>query len=323
MGIIDIGPRLDPQMRDALDAEARIAAETKSALGLDEVDPFDVATQRALYNANRKFWNTGGPEVASTENIWIDGPHGRIPLRLHKPSGGSDPAPVLIYLHGGGWIVGGLDTHDRIMRVLAAESGWAVLGVDYRLAPESKFPIPQEDCAAAADWVLTEGVTKGLDPTRLAVGGDSAGANMAMTVLLGLRDRGVETASGLLYYGSYGLRDSTSRRLWGGVEDGLSASDLDFFRACLFEEQDEMRDPRFNILENDLAGLPPLYVLEVEMDPLANDSVALTEAVRASGGRVRHRRVSGVLHGFAHMSKMVDKALDCLTESAVFLRENG
>jgi acetyl esterase len=323
MGIIDVGPRLDPDMRAAMAEAARVAAETKAALDIETVDPFDVVQQRALYNADRKFWNAGGPAMASSEDFTIQGPHGPISLRLHKPDTAAEPAPVLVYLHGGGWIVGGLDTHDRIMRVLAAESGWAVLGVDYRLAPEAKFPIPQEDCAAAADWVLAQGTSKGLDARRLAVGGDSAGANMAMTVILGLRDRGIEATAGLLYYGSYGLRDSASRRLWGGVEDGLSAADLDFFRACLFDTPEGMLDPRFNILANDLSGLPPLYVLEVEMDPLADDSVALTEAVRAAGGRARHRKVAGVLHGFAHMSKMVGKSLDCLTESGAFLRDLG
>jgi len=323
MGKLSVPPRLDPQMAKALEIAARLAAETKAAKGLQDADPFDLTAQRILYNADREFWNRDAPEMAESLDLHCDGPQGRVALRLHRPKGAASPAPVLVYLHGGGWIVGNLDTHQRIMRVLAYRSGWAVLGVDYHLAPEAKFPVPQQDCIAAVDWLFANGAAYGLDPTRIALGGDSAGGNMSMATLLHLRAQGHHKAvkAALLYYGSYGLRDSASRRLWGGVEDGLSAADLAFFRTCLMTTPEEMQDPRFDILANDLSDLPPLYILEVTMDPLADDSRALTEAVREAGGTADHRRADGVLHGFLHMSGHVDAAMNALTDGAAFLRK--
>ncbi|MEQ8828650.1 MAG: alpha/beta hydrolase fold domain-containing protein [Alphaproteobacteria bacterium] len=323
MGKMDIRPRLDPQMAAALEAEARIAAETVARHGLENADPKDLTAARLQYNANRAYWNTDAPVMAESQDLLLPGPYRDIPARLHSPvQRGAEPAPVLIYLHGGGWIVGNLDTHDRIMRILAQKSGCCVLGVDYHLAPEAKFPQPQDECCAAADWVLQHGAEYGLDPNRIALAGDSAGANMSMTVLMHLKNQGRIGAVGaaLLYYGSYGLRDSASRRLWGGAEDGLSAADLAFFRECLFEDQAEMLDPRFDILANDLTELPPLFVLEVAMDPLADDSRALADAVLEAGGQVDYRRAEGVLHGYLHMSHSVDAAMDALSDGAAFLR---
>lgn len=327
MGKLDIHPRLDPQMAAALVTEAEIAANTMRDLGMTEAaDPRDLETQRTLYNANRAYWNQNPPEMAESTDLTLPTPDGSVPARLHKPKTAPDGAlPTLIYLHGGGWIVGNLDTHDRIMKVLADLSGWAVLGVEYRLAPEAKFPGPQQDCCAAADWVIAQGANHGLDPTRIALAGDSAGGNMSMTVLLHMRDKGTigSAKAALLFYGSFGLRDSASRRLWGGAEDGLSDTDLAFFRECLLHDPSEMEDPRFNILDNDLSDLPPLHILEVTMDPLADDSIALAEAVREVGGTVEHVVADGVLHGFLHMTRSVDRAMKALKDGVIFLKEHG
>jgi acetyl esterase len=322
MGLLSITRHLDPQMAEAMKIAADLAAKTKAAHGMGDVAPTDLPNQRILYNADREYWNRDAPEMAESKNITIDTPNGPLDLRLHRPRNAKTPSPVLIYLHGGGWIVGNLDTHARIMQLLADKSGWCVLGVDYHLAPEAKFPIPQEDCVAAANWVIEKGASHGLDPEQIALGGDSAGGNMSMAVLLALRARGEHhrVKAALLYYGSYGLRDSASRRLWGSAEDGLSAEDLAFFRTCLMQSPDQMTDPRFDILANPLNDLPPLYILDVAMDPLADDSVALLHAVREAGGTAEYRRVEGVLHGFLHMSRHVDAAMTALTEGAAFLR---
>lgn len=326
MGKLDVRSRLDPQMAEALEIEARIAAETAETHGLQNADPKDLAAQRLQYNANRAYWNTNAPTMVETKDLLLPGPYRDIPARLHRPTRRqAEPSPILIYLHGGGWIVGNLDTHDRIMRILAQKSGWCVLGVDYHLAPEAKFPQPQDECCAAVDWILESGTDHDLDPDRIALAGDSAGANMSMTVLLHMKEKGrIDAArAALLYYGSYGLRDSASRRLWGGTEDGLSPADLAFFRECLFHDQAEMTDPRFDILSNDLSGLPPLFVLEAVMDPLADDSRALTAAVVEAGGTAEHQRIDGVLHGFLHMSHTVEAAMTALTDGAAFLRANS
>ena len=325
MGLLSITPRLDPQMAPALKLAAELAAKTKSAHGLGDVDATDLLNQRILYNADREFWNRNAPEMASSTDITLDTENGSIAMRLHRPKSAKTISPVLIYLHGGGWIVGNLDTHARIMRVLAELSGWCVLGVDYHLSPEAKFPVPQQDCLAAAEWVIAHGTEHGLDSNAIALAGDSAGGNMSMATLLALRDQGQHhrVKAALLYYGSYGLRDSASRRLWGGTEDGLSPEDLAFFRTCLLNTPEEMKDPRFDILANPLNDLPPLYILEVTMDPLADDSTALLHAVQEAGGTAEYRRVDGVLHGFLHMSGHVDAAMTALREGAAFLRTHS
>lgn len=326
MGKLETRSRLDPQMADAVAMSAKIAEETKRRDGLEDSDPYDVSVLRRLYDADRAYWNEGGPVMAESRDIRIDGPHGEIPLRLHRPkSAPGENAPCLLFIHGGGWVVGNLATHDRMMRILADESGWAVLGIDYRLSPEVKFPVAQDECRAAMDWLRANTAALGIDPDNLAVGGDSAGANMSASLLLGLRDDGALAGvrCGLLFYGAYGLRDSASRRMWGGPEDGLSARDLDFYRDSLMTTRDEMSDPRYDILSNDLGGLPPLLVLEVVLDPLADDSVALKHCAQEAGVAVEYIRADGVLHGYLHMTRMVEAARCDLSRSAAFLKASG
>jgi len=324
MGKLSYQPYLEPQMADAVRVMAEIAAETAKREGLKAANPLDASVMRTYYNADRAYWNEGAPEMAESRDFTIDGPHGDIPLRLHRPksaSGGS--APCMIFIHGGGWVVGNLDTHDRMMRVLAEESGWSVLGVDYSLSPEAKFPVALDECRATVDWVRVNGADHGLDASRMTIGGDSAGANMSASLIVSLRDDNAMDGvlGGLLFYGAYGLRDSASRRLWGGAEDGLSAEDLDFYRDSLLNNRDELNDPRFDVLANDLSGLPPLLILEVVLDPLADDSVALRQSVEGAGGAVTYLRVEGVLHGYLHMSRSVDAAKRDLDKSAAFMNE--
>ena len=210
-------------------------------------------------------------------DLIIDGPGGALPLRIHYPRA-DHPLPTLIFLHGGGWVLGNLDTHDRIMRQLAADSGFAIAGVDYRLAPEHRFPAANEDSLAAVEWIAENGADLGLDTARLAIGGDSAGAALSLSTLMTLRDQGRDILNaGLLYYGAFGLRDSRSRRLYGGEEDGLSRENLAFFRKSLLGPGRPPDDWRLNMLDRPVAGLPPLFIGPIEMDPLRDDSDALSE----------------------------------------------
>ena len=148
---------------------------------------------------------------------------------------------------------------------------------------------------------------------------------MAAACLIHARDAGLggHVRAGLLFYGSYGLKDSPSHRLWGGPEDGLSADDLKFYRHCLFGDGPGADDPRFNILSADLTGLPPLHILEVTMDPLADDSVALAKAAEAVGVSVDHVAAEGVLHGYLHMSREMPEAMRALEDAAHFLADRS
>ena len=238
MGLVDIRRRLDPEARAALEASERIADAHPRPV------PTDIPAVRAAYDRDRAFWNEGGPMPRHRLDVEIDrGPHS-IPVRLYKPEDDGIPPPVLVFLHGGGFILGGLDSHDRIARHLCVASGWAVAQVDYRLAPECKFPGQIEDCIAAVAALRARAGEFGIDAARLAVGGDSAGAHLALATLIQLRDKHAPGAAGLLYYGAFGLRDSASRRLYGGVEDGLTEEEMEVYMAAYLRGPEDRLDPR-------------------------------------------------------------------------------
>lgn len=308
-------------MKDALAEEERIASTVAAGHGGAPASD-DVVGQRRLYNANRAFWNEGGPAMADSVDLSIDGAGGDLALRIHYPVE-DRPLPALIFLHGGGWVLGNLDTHDRIMRQLAADSGMAVVGVDYRLAPEAPFPCANEDAALAVQWLAENGGNFGLDVAKLAIGGDSAGAALSLGTLHYFKDRHPDLLkAGLLYYGAYGLRDSRSRRLFGGAEDGLSPENLAFFRDCLLAPGAAKPDWRLDLLSRDVAGLPPLFIGPVECDPLRDDSDALSELCVDAGVPHDYQLFKGVLHGFLHMSRMVDTAREALALGGAFLRRH-
>ena len=197
-------------MAEALAKSDALAAE------FGPVAPDDIAARRAAYAHERAFWNAVPVELAATEDVVMEGAGLITPLRLYRPHD-AVPGTALVYLHGGGFVLGNIETHDRIMRLLARGAGVTVIGVDYALAPETRFPRQLEQIAALIEQLPAR---FGLDPARIALAGDSAGAHLALATTLGLRDRSSALpAALLLYYGSYGLRDSGSRRLYGGAWD--------------------------------------------------------------------------------------------------------
>jgi len=308
---LDVRGRLDPQMAEALAQSAALAEE------LGPVAPDDIAARRAAYAHERAFWNAVPVELAATEDVAVEAAGLVTPLRLHRPHDAL-PAAALVYLHGGGFVLGSLETHDRIMRLLARHAGVTVIGVDYALAPETRFPRQLEQIVAAIGQLPAR---FGLDPARIALAGDSAGANLALAATLGLRPRGgALPVALLLYYGSYGLRDSGSRRLYGGAWDGLSEAELAFYRRCYLRGPEDERDLRYDLLASDLAGTPPCFIAPCALDPLLDDSRALAALLEERGTPVELRVYDGVLHGFLHLSRMLDAALTAIQDGARFLR---
>ncbi len=308
---LDVRRRLDPEALAALAETDRLQAEFGSVpLG-------DVAAMRAAYAFERRFWNAPPVAMAGVEERAVDAAGIATPLRIHRP-GTEPPGAFLFYLHGGGWVVGSLDTHDRIMRLLARESGLPVVGVDYALAPETRFPTQIAQIAAVVRAVVGAGPLAGLP---FALGGDSAGAHLALAVTAELaRSGGPVPFALLLYYGVYGLSDSAARRLWGNATDGLTAERMRFYEASYLPAPEAARDPRFDLLSSDLSATPPAFVLAVTMDPLHDDSLVLATLLEELGREVVFRRVDGVLHGFLHLSRMVPKAMEAIVEGAAFLR---
>lgn len=306
--------RMDPQMAAALRKQQTLAPHSGGMCrpGLDEM--------RSAYARERRFWNAQGPRVTAITESCVPGPLGDIPIRCYYP-GTERPLPALIYLHGGGWVVGSLDTHDRIMRSLAVHSGWAVVGVDYRLSPEHKFPVAINETLAVVHHIQVAGGALGLDGASLALGGDSAGANMALAAGLALGSHTPDLVRALLlFYGAYGLRDSASRRLYGGPEDGMSPADLGYYEECYLRGPADLLDPRYDLLECELAGLPPVHLCAAGLDPLHDDSAALHALLLDAGVRSDFHVYAGVLHGFLHLGAMLDKAREALQRAAHALR---
>lgn len=311
--------RISDQMRLVLSTSAELAPDAYAT----DAGP---AQMRAAYALERRFWNEGGPTMVRTIDATVATPHGDVAIRCHLPQE-ADDLPVVVYVHGGGWVVGDLDTHDRIMRALAHESGAAVVGVDYALSPEAKFPVAVEQCAAVARSLLDGAGGLPVDGGRLAFAGDSGGANMALATTLLLRDQAaagrpaVPVAALALYYGLYGLRDSASRRLLGGPWDGLTEADLEYYDASYLADPADARSPYVDCLGADLGGgVPPCYLAAAELDPLRDDTAALAQLLTVRGVAVEHDVFDGVLHGFLHYSRMLDDAVVALQRGGAFLR---
>lgn len=315
---------IDPQLRAVLEQARRQAA------GLPPPSTWSIAELRTWMD--RRFgpaWNRDLLPVARIEPLAIAGPAGPLPCRLYDP-GRVAPAPLLLWLHGGGWIMGGLDSHEGICRRLALTSGCRVLAVAYRLAPEHRFPAPVEDAAAALRFLLEHGAALGLDPARIAVGGDSAGANLALAALVRLRDAGGPLPkAGLLVYGGYRRHFAGASRTRFADPFFLLPPDLldRFWAEYLPPGHRDGSDPLAEPLLADLSGLPPLVVAAAGFDPLLDESRVLAERLAAAG--VRHELLiwPGLAHGTLHMTRALDAAVVALERLGQrlrrLLREDG
>ncbi len=313
-------PPLDPEMADAI----RRAEEIASELGHGPLkEPWDPLVVRSRYAAERRWWNEDPPPLAEIRDATVPGPWGDIPVRLFRPDGTGD-LPVIVYFHGGGWVVGDLDTHFRATSCLAAASGMAVLAVDYRMAPEVKYPAPLDDCVAVVRHVADNGASMGLDPGRLAVMGDSAGASLSIGTSLFLRDAGGSPVrSQVLVYGSYDkLADTPSRRRYGDGRYGLAADEMKWYGAQYLRDQHDATDPLVSALLANLAGLPPSHVYAAELDPLVDESVLLDKALRAAGVPGDCHVYPGTVHGFINATRVVKAARDMIDRAAAAIRQD-
>ncbi|MBC7705408.1 MAG: alpha/beta hydrolase fold domain-containing protein [Rhodoferax sp.] len=312
---VDIWSRLTPHSQAAVDK----SREQNAAFKPQATDALSLA--REGYNHERAYWNSFQVALPSVQDLSIDTPAGMVRLRMYKPQTGA-LLPVLVYLHGGGYILGNLDSHDRICRLLALHSGWAVLAVDYALAPEKQFPVQPNQVFAVLQHVAAHGDTLGLDSRRIAIGGDSAGAHLSLAATLDARSAGgPAVCAQLLFYGAFGLKDSASRRLYGWADlDGLDEKDATSYRDHYVANPADRDHPRVNLLQSDMAGLPPTFIGAVAYDPLRDDSLVLAEFMQERG--VVHRLVvyEGVLHGFMHYSAIEPKAMQAIGDGAAFLR---
>ncbi len=309
--------RLDQQIAKAL----QLSSELSQPVRFDKSP--SVHKIRQAYAEERLYWNDEHVPLGRVENLNIPGPHGEIPCRIYA-SETAITLPVLVYLHGGGFVVGSIDTHDRIMRLLASKAGIAVLGVDYRLSPEHRFPAALEEILFVIDHIKQEGNVYGLDPKSICLGGDSSGANLSASACLSIKNNNPRLIKAvILAYGWFGLRDSGSRIKFCREEEGLSEDEMNFYISSYLAHSKDEENPLVDILRADLSGFPPAKLIAAELDPLLDDSLKmqalLTEARTDSSCTV----FPGAVHGFLHYSKIADLSLQALDECASFIRKHA
>jgi len=275
---------------------------------------------RALYEKERRHWNQDPPQLPKVTDLVLAGPARDIPLRFYHPQT-EEARPAVVYVHGGGWILGNLNTHDRIMRLLAAASGLTVIGVDYCLSPEHKFPAAHEEVRFVANHLAAQGADYGLDPSRLAFAGDSAGANMSLSACLTPLEANPDAIAGaVLYYGLFGLRDSASQRRFAVLDASMNEANLAFYRDCLLRSPGDAKDPRYDIFRADLTSLPPVFVAAAELDPIYDDSVLLADRLGDLGKPCDFKVYPGVLHGFLLHSRVVEQAQRAIADGGAWLK---
>jgi acetyl esterase len=297
--------------------------EYLAGLGLPPIDRIPAAEARRQYREARVPLQPPPPEVASFEDREIAGPGGALRVRAYRPLGSraGDALPALVYFHGGGWTIGDLDTHDGLCRALANEARCAVVSVDYRLGPEHKFPAAVDDALAATRWVAAEGERLRVDPSRLAVGGDSAGGNLAAVVAILARDAGgPPIAFQLLVYPATAMDASFPSHSELGEGHLLTRDVMDWFRDCYVRGPEDWRDWRCSpLLAPDLSRLPPALVLTAEYDPLRDEGKAYADRLRGAGVDVVYACYPGMIHAFMTMGKVMPAAQDAIRECAAAL----
>jgi acetyl esterase len=270
------------------------------------------AQARAFYRERRTFTQPDAPEVASVQDLQATGPAGAIPVRSYRPAGSSAAAmlPVLVYYHGGGWVIGDLDTHDVLCRELANLSGCAVVSVDYRMGPEHRFPAAVDDAIAATRWVRAQAQALKVDASRLAVGGDSAGGNLAAVVALTARDAGdLPIAFQLLIYPATDQRRGAPSHATNGQGYLLTKENMDYFHGHYIPDARDDLDWRASpLLHANHAKLPPAFVLTAGYDPLRDEGLQYAQKLSEAGNRAALVNFERQIHGFILMGRVLDEA---------------
>ena len=308
---------LDPQVQVVLDLVIKSGRPA-----YNQLSPKDA---RQLFRDTRPASTPAPPEIGVVRDLVVDTAAAPIPVRLYRPAGAaSDVAlPTLVFFHGGGWVIGDLETHDVLCRQITAAAGVAVIAVDYRMAPEYKFPTAVDDAWAATRWVVANAGRLGVDPARIAVGGDSAGGNLAAVVALMARDAGAPSIKfqALLYpVTDVGTETGSYRSFADGYL--LSRDAMKWFFDHYLKAPEDAADWRVSPLRApSLAGLPPALVVTAGFDPLRDEGEAYARALRDAGVRVDYICYGGMIHGFVPMGRLIDTGNRAVAHVAASLRE--
>ena len=301
---------LDPDVRRFVSAIQHGYAQYPS------FESLSLPERRGVAEKVRAPWRAGGPKMLRTVETAIAG----VRARIHIPTD-ARPLGAMLYLHGGGWMMFSIDTHDRLMREYALRSGAVVAGIDYSLSPEAKFPVALNEAVAAIGWLTREAAALGIDPKRLAIGGDSAGANLTVATALKLRDSGGPKLRGmLLNYGAFSPEPTVSYERYGGPRYMLTPEEMQGFWTNYTSGPAELDDPLVSPIRAELRDLPAAFFCIAECDILADCERAMAARCAAAGVPVEEHVYAGATHSFLEavsISPLADKAL---TEASAWLR---
>jgi acetyl esterase len=304
---------LDPQVQGLLEAMA--------AQGVKSFEECSVPEAREVLRNFTALEGAAEP-VAEVYDLTVPGPAGELPLRVYRPEG-STPLPVIVYFHGGGWVTGDVEIVDKPCRTLANATGAVIASVEYRLAPETKFPGAVEDCFAATTWVAEHAEKFGGDPARVGVAGDSAGGNLAAVVAQ--LARGINRPRLALQLLIYPATDATTE--WDSTTENaegylLTKAAIEWFGGHYLNRPEDAEDPRFSPLRAaSLAGLPPAIVVTGGYDPLRDEGRAYAAALREAGVTVTESHNEGMVHGFAWLAGVVDHVSEVYRQIGEATRE--
>jgi acetyl esterase len=302
-----------------LDPQAQAVMEQVATLGFPPVH--QVSPEQARAN-NRARPRAPGPAVGRVEDRRLPGPEGEIPVRIYTPEG-TRPFPALVWFHGGGWVVGDLESADATARHLTVGANCVVVSVDYRLAPEAKFPGPAEDCYAATKWVAQNPASINTDSGKIAVGGDSAGGNLAAAISLMARDRGgPPLALQLLVYPVTDRDFSTESYVQNAEGYQLTRDSMVWYWEHYLKADADAANPYAAPLQaQDLRNLPPALVITAEYDPLRDEGEAYAHRLEAAGVSTTCTRYDGMIHGFFGMAAAINKGKQAIAQASAALKE--
>jgi acetyl esterase len=308
-----------------LDPDAAAVFKAFQEAGRPAYETLTPAEARAFYLAGRVVSNPEPPELKSVTPLAIPAPHGSIPARIYTPKAlrqAQGLAPCLVFFHGGGWVIGDLDSHDVVCRKLADEGELIVISVDYRLAPEHKFPAAIDDAIDATKWIAANAASLGIDASRLMVGGDSAGGNLAAVVAISARDgNGPAIAGQVLIYPAIDFAMTHPSHREPETSILLTHSVIKWFRDHYLSAAADIHDWRASpVRAKTLIGLPPAYVLTAGADPLRDEGDEYARRLEQAGVAVTYRHFPGQFHGFFTMGKLLQQANVAAGEIGVWLK---
>ncbi|MBI1213213.1 MAG: alpha/beta hydrolase fold domain-containing protein [Alphaproteobacteria bacterium] len=309
----------------ALDAIVKGLLDEMAANPQPKLWELPPAGGREMYRMIATQLETQGISIGKVENKTIPGPGGQLPIRVYTPvASGGTGLPALVFFHGGGFVIGDLETHDALCRTLANESGAKVIAVDYRLAPEHKYPAAADDCYAATKWVESNASSLGIDPNRIAVGGDSAGGNLAAVVCQMAKQKGAPSiVFQLLIYPVTQYRANTESMKSFAEGYFLERRTMDwFFDQYTDAASVDPNDPRLSPLAaSDLSGLPRAYVVTAGFDPLRDEGKAYADKLNRAGVAAISVDYPSMIHGFFNMSAVLPQARQAIADAGAALRK--